>query len=67
MPGKVKSLTFEQLKKIKSKTDWERVRNEEPDMTDPDVPDFSEIMTKVAQGNKSCESSYVSPAMAAQG
>ena len=39
-------MTFEQAKKIISKTDWERIRNEEPDMTDPDAPDFSEIMGK---------------------
>ena len=44
MRGEIKSMTFEQVKQIRSETDWERVRNEEPDMTDPDAPDFSEIM-----------------------
>ena len=46
MHGKITSMTFEDAKKIKSETDWERIRNEEPDMTDPDAPDFSEIMAK---------------------
>ena len=46
MRGRQKSMTFKQVKKIKSKTDWKRVRKEEPDMTDPDAPDFSVIMAK---------------------
>ena len=44
MRGEIKSMTFEQLKNIKSMTDWERVKHEEPDMTDPDAPDFSDNM-----------------------
>ena len=46
MFGDIRSMTFEQAKKLESKTDWERVRNEEPDITDPDAPDFSETMIK---------------------
>jgi uncharacterized protein (DUF4415 family) len=44
MNGKVKTLTLEQVKKLKSGTDWDRVRNQEPDLTDPDAPDFSDLM-----------------------
>ena len=46
MNGEITSMTFENAERITSKTDWERIRNEEPDMTDPDAPDFSEIMAK---------------------
>ena len=46
MRGKIQSMTFEQVNEIASKTDWERVRNEEPDMSDPDAPDFSETMRR---------------------
>ena len=46
MNGKITSITFKQATKFKSNTDWERVRNNEPDMTDPDAPDFSGVMVK---------------------
>ena len=46
MRGKMKSMTFEQARKIKSLTDWKKVRREEPDMTDPDAPDFSGLLEK---------------------
>jgi uncharacterized protein (DUF4415 family) len=44
MNGKVKTLTLEQVKKLKSGTDWDRVRNQEPDITDPDAPNFSDLL-----------------------
>ena len=46
MHGKIASMTIENAEKLISETDWERVKNEEPDMTDPDAPDFSEVMAK---------------------
>ena len=44
MNGKIVSMTSEEMRKSPSATNWDRVRAQEPDMTDPDAPDFSNLM-----------------------
>jgi hypothetical protein len=45
----IKRYTEEQIRSMKSLTDWERVKNmkdEDLDLTDPDAPEVSELIRK---------------------
>ena len=44
MNGKIVSMTSEEMRQTPSATDWDKVRTQEPDMTDPDAPDLSNLM-----------------------
>jgi len=37
-------MTSEEMRQTPSATNWDKVRVQEPDMTDPDAPDFSGLM-----------------------